>query len=69
MFNINPDQNYQRLSNEDVFTGKQILNLLELAKPAMQAIILLSIVKTDKPATRPDSRYGTPAEQEEQSSN
>lgn len=57
-YNINPDKNYERIDNGDIFTGKQIVNLLEIASPAMQAIILLGITPTDKPATNPKSKYG-----------
>ena len=59
-FNIDPKKNYERLSNGDVFTGQQVLNLLELSgtKPMMQAIILLDVVATEKPATHPESKYG-----------
>jgi len=60
--NIRPDKNYERIGTGDVFTGQQILNLLELAQPAMQAILLLSIWVTDKPATNPKSRYGPAGE-------
>jgi len=57
-FNIDPKQNYERLSNGDVFTGWQVLNLLELSKPEMQAIILLDVVQTERPASHPESKYG-----------
>lgn len=56
--NINPNQNYRRLSNGHIFTGKQILELLKLASPAVQALILLDIVPTDSPAPNPNDRYG-----------
>jgi hypothetical protein len=60
-FNIDPKKNYERLSNGDVFTGQQVLNLLGLSNPEMQAIILLDVVPTEKPATRPESKYGVAA--------
>ena len=58
--NIDPNKNYERISNGDVFTGKQIINLLELSKDssALKAIILLDIHETDKPAMKPKSQYG-----------
>lgn len=59
--NIEPTQNYQRLSHPGhVQTGQQILNLLELATPAIQVMLLLDIWKTDEPATNPGDRYGLP---------
>ena len=61
MNDINPNQNYQRLSAPWVHTGQQIINLLKLAKaekPIMQIIILLDIEPTDKPAGNPDDKYG-----------
>lgn len=61
-FNINPKKNYRRLSNGHVFTADQITRLLELAKPEMQAVILLDIMPTDEPATNPGSKYGLEAE-------
>lgn len=57
-FNIDPTKNYQRIDNGDIFTGQQVLNLLDIASKTMQAIILLSIAVTDQPATDPNSRYG-----------
>lgn len=56
--NIKPNNHYRRLSNSDVFTGQQVLNLLELAEPVMQAIILLDIRETDEPINR-SGKYGT----------
>lgn len=61
-FNIDPTKNYKRLSNGDVFTGQQVLSLLDIAGLDMQAVILLDIVPTDESPTRPDSKYGTPQE-------
>lgn len=58
--NIKLNNRYRRLSNSDVFTGQQILNLLELAKPAMRAIILLDIQETDEPITRLGMYGGIP---------
>lgn len=53
------NKNYRRLSDPSrVFTGQQIANLLLLAKPAMQAIILLDIQETDDPPTHAADRYG-----------
>jgi hypothetical protein len=60
-FNINPSNNYERIDNSDVFTGQQLLNLLEIASPDMQAVILLGCMPTDKPPTHPGTKYG-PAE-------
>lgn len=57
---IKPNNRYRRLSNSDVLTGQQILNLLELATPAMQAFILLSIQETDEPITRLGMYGGIP---------
>ena len=55
--NIKPEKHYMRYSGKDVFTGRQILNLLEIAEPVMQAIILLDIVETDEPVNR-FGKYG-----------
>jgi hypothetical protein len=57
-YNIDPKKNYERISNRDVFTGQQILNLLGIAYPSTQAAILLDISETDKSADRPESKYG-----------
>lgn len=57
-YNIDPNANYKRLSNGHVFSGQQVLNLLKLANPTMQAVILLDIQKTTEPVSYPDSRYG-----------
>lgn len=57
-FNIERTKNYQRISTNDVFTGQQVLNLLEISSPILQAILLLGIQETDQPATDPHSRYG-----------
>lgn len=59
-FNINPKQNYERISSGHVHTGQQVINLLELASPTMQAIVLLGISATDKPANNPNDKYGLP---------
>ena len=56
--NINENQNYKRLSNGDVFTGKQIKELMKLSGKAMQAAILLDIEPTNEPAKNPKSKYG-----------
>lgn len=56
--NIKPEKNYKRISNGDVFTGQQLLNLLEIASPDMQAIILLDVHETEEEATRPGEKYG-----------
>lgn len=56
--NIKPNNHYRRLSNDNVFTGQQILNLLELAEPVMQAIILFDIKESDEPVNRL-GEYGT----------
>lgn len=56
--NIDPKKNYRRLQTDQVFTGRQILNLLKIANKAMQAIILLGLAETDEPATNPSSDYG-----------
>lgn len=56
--NIDPSQNYKRISNGHVFTGRQVLNLLEVAPPEIQAVVLLDIWETDSPATNPNDKYG-----------
>lgn len=57
--NIDPDKNYKRPATGEVFSGEQILALLEIAPSKdMEAIILMSIVPTDEPVTRPFSKYG-----------
>ena len=56
--NINENQNYKRLSNGDVFTGKQIKELMKLSSNAMQAVILLDIEPTNEPEKNPKSKYG-----------
>lgn len=56
--NIKSEKHYRSLSDDKIFSGKQILNLLELARPIMQAIILLDILETDEPISHPDSEYG-----------
>lgn len=63
--NIQPNNHYRRLSNADVFTGQQILNLLEVAESVMQAIILLDIQETDEPINR-FGKYGTVLIQEQE---
>lgn len=61
-YNIHPDKNYERISHPGhIQTGRQILNLLELANPVVQAMLLLDVFETDKPATIQDDRYGLPA--------
>jgi hypothetical protein len=62
-FNIDQAKNYARLSNGHVFTGEQVLRLLEIAPPHTQAVILLDIVLTEKEPTLPDSKYGVSVEQ------
>ena len=58
---VNPDKNYARLSHPGhVQTGQQIRNLLELATPKLQAMLLLDIWETNEPATSPTDRYGLP---------
>lgn len=59
-FNIDPQQNYKRLDTGWIHTGQQIINLLELATPDIQAIILLGIQPTDEAAGKPNDRYGIP---------
>lgn len=60
-FNIMPNRNYLRLSHPGhVQTGQQILNLLNLANPELQALILLDIRETNEPATAPNNKYGLP---------
>jgi hypothetical protein len=49
---------YRNIGTQDVFTGQQADNLIELANPTMQAIILLSMVETDEPASAPKEKYG-----------
>lgn len=60
--NIHPEQNYKNLRDQRVFTGRQILNLLEIAdarNPVLSAILLLEIEPTKEAATQPHSKYGT----------
>lgn len=57
-FNINPEKYYIRLDTGHVFSGKQILKLLNISNDSMAAIILLSIQETDLPVTNPNSTYG-----------
>ena len=59
--NVKPEKNYKRISNGDVFTGRQILNLLAISNLQMQAIILLDILETSEQAKNPKSKYGTSA--------
>ncbi len=65
---IKPEKHYMHqykyLSNDDVFTGKQILNLLELAKPIVQSIILFNLQETNKPVNRL-GEYGTVLDREQ----
>lgn len=56
--NIKLDKNYKNTLDGKIFTGQQILNLLSLSSPPMQAVILLSIKETDEPADKPKERYG-----------
>ncbi len=56
--NIKPDKNYKRISNGDVFTGQQLRNLLQLARPEMQAMILLDVQETQEAASKPGEKYG-----------
>lgn len=58
---VNEKKNWKRLSTGEVFTGKQINNLLALANPTMRAIILLEITETTDAPTDATSRFG-PAE-------
>jgi len=57
-FNINPQKNYERIANGDVFTGQQILNVLDISEPEMQTVILLDIFESEKPASHPKLKYG-----------
>lgn len=56
--NFKPDRNYKRISNGDVFTGQQLRNLLEIANPVMQAVILLDVQETEEMASKPGEKYG-----------
>lgn len=56
--NIKPEKRYKRISNGDVFTGQQLRNLLEIANPTMQAIILLDAQETTEAASKPGEKYG-----------
>lgn len=58
---VNEKKNWKRPSTGEVFTGKQINNLLALANPTMRAIILLEITETTDAPTDATSRFG-PAE-------
>lgn len=55
---------YKYLSNDDVFTGQQILNLLGLAAPIIQDIILTNLQETNKPVNR-SGEYGTVLDREQ----
>lgn len=50
--NISESKNYKRISNGDVLTGNQVLYLLEIAKPIMQAMILLDIWPTEETSNK-----------------
>ena len=56
--NIKSEKRYKRISSGDVFTGQQSLNLLKLAHPIMQAVILLDIFETKEIATNPNEKFG-----------
>lgn len=58
---VSEKKNWKRLSTSEVFTGKQINNLLALANPNMKAMILLGITETTDAPTDATSRFG-PAE-------
>lgn len=57
-YSIDLNVNYRRSGTGAVFTGKQFAELLAVATPVVQGMMLLSMTKTDEPATEPDSRYG-----------
>jgi len=57
-YNIDQSANYRRSGTGAVFTGKQFAELLAVATPIVQGMMLLTMTKTDEPATEPDSRYG-----------
>lgn len=57
-FPIQPDRNYRRCSDGRVFTGQQVLNILNVANPFLGKMLLDDIEETDEPATNPNSRYG-----------
>jgi hypothetical protein len=57
-YKVNESKNWKRMSNGDVFTGKQINNLLELSNPIMQAMILMDIMETDEIPEDSKSKYG-----------
>lgn len=48
-FDVRPELHYKRLSNGEVLSGEQVILLLQMANPAMQAIILLDIHRTTEP--------------------
>lgn len=45
-FGIRSNQNYKRISNGDVLSGCQVLDLLEIANPTQQAMVLMDISET-----------------------
>ena len=57
-YNIKPDKNYKNTVDGYIFTGQQVLNLLSLASPTIQAIFLLTIEETEELPTKPKSKYG-----------
>ncbi len=65
--NIKPEKHYEHLYKHlpctDVFSGQQILNLLELADPLIQDIILTNLQETNKPVNRL-GEYGTVLQKE-----
>ena len=56
-WHVDTSANWVRFSNGEVLTGEQVNNLLDLANPTMQAIILLDITETDEPETWPGKKY------------
>lgn len=50
-FDIKSGRNYGRISNGDVLSGRQVLDLLEIANPFQQSIILLDIYETTEEVT------------------
>jgi len=57
---IRPHRNYRRIDTGHVFTGRQLLNLLHIAEPAIQWVLLYSIEETDQLPDHLDTEYGLP---------
>lgn len=60
--NIHPEDHYKRSGMSSIFSGTQILNLLQFVRENnlknLEKHILLSIQKTNLPINTPDTKYG-----------